>query len=309
MDKANHVKQQLLLRPDRNATEKSDDLWICCPYHSGGREKTPSLRINMHDGKFPVGTFHCYACKVSGSWNKLANELSLDGFKARDKVNDVYAFSFVDEAKPAEVKVPVIPEYADLQRWPRDRRWRRIDAAVVRAYGGCAPRERYTGDWLVGRNFIYFPVTVSGQQVGGVYARRRVNAATKAAGQPSYINTSGAWIKQQVFGYDVAKRRSRQPLWIVEGPRDCMKVHQMGGRAIALLGAYVSPRKLRLIEMLDPPSVILATDPDDAGQKALDALRKGLDMFPQYLPRFPAGKDPGDFTPRRYARMLERLGL
>ena len=46
--------------------------WIKCPFHkkNGHLEKTPSLIINLEESsRYPIGSFHCFACGESGSWN------------------------------------------------------------------------------------------------------------------------------------------------------------------------------------------------------------------------------------------------
>lgn len=300
IDKISHVVSQLALQSSRlSPTNKVGSIWIRCPYHGGGNENTPSCKVNTTGTGAPVGNYFCFGCKQKGTWNKLANTLNLAGFKAADQVNDVFAFSIqTDENKKVR-----LPNYEQLKLWPKNRIWRKIDPKIVRLFNGCKPDNPVFED-----DFIYFPVINNKKHVGGIYARKIVSQKTKKMGLSSYLNTSGEWTKRALFGYDIAKKR-RGPLWVVEGPRDTMKIVMMGGRVVGLCGAYVSDRKIALIEALDPSCIIIATDPDDAGDNARALLKEKLTNFPIYDAKFPEGKDPGNFTPKSYHKMLVSLGL
>lgn len=301
IDKVGHVVTQLNSLAGRlDPKEKGDGIFIRCPYHAGGNENTGSCCVYTKSTNREVGGFFCFACKESGSWNKLASTLKLQGFKASDRINDVYAFSFVDAAHSEKTN---LPDFTTLKKWKRGKEWRTISSKVVRRFGGCKP-DRY----LYEDDFIYFPVVINKHYVGGIYARKVVTKKGKKNGELSYVNTAGKWTKTSLFGYNLAKKR-KGPLWIVEGPRDTMKVYMLGGRVVGLMGAYVSKQKVALIQALDPPCVIVATDPDDAGQQARDKLKKALVGIPVLEAEFPSGKDPGSFTEKSFERMMKRLGI
>ena len=128
----------------------------------------------------------------------------------------------------------------------------------------------------------------------------------KDAGQLSYVNVAGIWSKKNLFGYDIASKMSG-PLWVVEGPRDTANVIQCGGRVVGLLGSYVGPSKIALIEALDPPVVIIATDPDEAGEIAANDLEQRLEYIPTVRVNFPKGRDPADLTPKTYQKVSENV--
>lgn len=304
IDKATHVLTQINSLSSKLAPDnKGDYIKVKCPFHGGGNERTPSCSINLTKPRMPVGFYNCLACKEKGGWQKFAAATGLKGFKASDQINDIYSFS-VAEVTNREKEIKVKKEkFEDLVYWPKDKGWRKIEPKIVRMYQGCYPSDSY---WE--KDFLYFPVIVNNDYVGGVYARKVVNKATKEAGYPSYINTGGGWMKKALFGYNLAKKM-KGPLWIGEGPRDTMKTRQVGGRIVGLCGAYISDRKISLIEALDPPVIVIATDPDDAGNRARESLDKRLSNFPIVHAVFPEGKDPGNFTEASYAKMCEKLGL
>lgn len=303
IDKASHVLSQINSLSSRfDPKNKGDHVMVKCPFHAGGNERTPSCGINLSKPRIPVGVFNCLACKTNGSWNKFAAATGLKGFKAADQINDVYSFTISDTSKKENQKIKK-EDYNNLPYWPKNKIWRKIEPRIVRLYEGSLPENPWFED-----DFLYFPVVINNDYVGGIYARKIVSKKTKAEGLPSYINTSGAWMKQALFGYNIAKKQ-RGPLWIEEGPRDVMKTRQVGGRAVGLCGAYISDRKIRLIEALDPPVIVIATDPDEAGNKARETLKKKLSNFPLIDAEFPNNYDPGNFTKKSYYKMCVKLGL
>lgn len=303
IDKASHVISQINSLSSRfDPRNKGDHVMVKCPFHAGGNERTPSCGVNLTKPRVPVGQYHCLACKAKGSWNKFAAATGLKGFNAADQINDIYSFSISDTSKKENQKIKK-EDYTNLAYWPKKKIWRKIEPRIVRMYEGSQPENPWFED-----DFLYFPVIINKDYVGGIYARKVVSKQTKEQGLSSYINTSGSWMKQALFGYNIAKKQ-RGPLWIVEGPRDVMKTRQVGGRAVGLCGAYISDRKIRLIEALDPPVIVIATDPDEAGNKARKTLEEKLTNFPVIHAKFPTGKDPGCFTTKSYQNMRVKLGL
>ena len=297
IDKVSHVKGELakksgLLSP----REKHDCIFIRCPYHSNGRENTPSCKVNTTSSAAPIGYFYCFGCPEQGSWNKLASTLGMAGFKKSEEVHDIYAFSMPE--KPSE-RTNKLEDYKKLKRWKSEKKWRTIETKTLRKYNA-----RITDDpWYYKDYPLYLPVIVRDKYVGGIYCRRVMNKKLKKQGAISYINTKGKFSKKVVFGYNVAKKM-RGPLWIVEGPRDCLKVAQLGGRVVATLGSYFGEDKAKLVEALDPPYIIVASDPDQAGENVVAAIKKLLPMIPQYRVQFPEGRDPANMKQRKFDRIM-----
>lgn len=67
---------------------------------------------------------------------------------------------------------------------------------------------------------------------------------------------------------------SEAPLFVVEGELDAISIIQAGGSAVALGGAQQGSNRERLVELLKKRrgAVVLSFDPDEAGDKARDAL-------------------------------------
>lgn len=287
------IESEILKCPDRTPDFRNDGIWIRCPYHGGGQERTPSMRIRVDSGH-RVGSHKCFGCKKwSSNWNDLAKTLKLKQTKLSDQTYVAGEFSFDSEY---EEQLPVLSE---MQDWPATQGWRNISGETL-------SRMKAKMEFRMGRVMLYLPVHVHKKYVGGVHCELVVTDEMKDRGQLSYVNVSGTWSKQNVFGYDLARKRNG-PLWVVEGPRDTANVVQCGGRVVGLLGSYVGPDKVALIESLDPPMVIIATDPDDAGDSAAEDLENRLKYIPTIRVNFPHSKDPADMTPRIYEKIYRKV--
>ena len=301
IDKLGHIKAQIAMHSGRLRPKiEHNAIKVCCPFHGGGNERTPSCSVKTTGN---LGVFHCFGCHESGGWNKLALATGMQGFKKSDLVNDVYSF-VIPEQNYSERTPPGLEDIESLKPAKLRDGWRGITIDTLRLFNARFPKHEYYNQ----NDFIYFPVLNNKKYVGGVYARREVTKEGKDAGLLSYINTKGVWTKHSLFGYNLARKR-RGPLWYVEGPRDCMKLAQLGARVVAGLGSYVGEHKIRLIEALDPPFVIIGTDPDEAGIKARAFIKEHLPMIPIVDAIFPEGRDPGNLTERSYIKMMRRLGI
>lgn len=297
--------------PDRQHYFKhSGDCWICCPYHSGGQENTPSFKINL-DPRAPVppGQFYCFGCKTKGDWNTLAELFDLRSIRKSQmqeaSADDAYLkrrFISLDDAQ--------VPDLRQMAPWSPDVDWRNIPGHVVNRYYG---RSTAFGKKAI----LYLPVFVYGEHVGGIqavlvrdrnerWARNGKNWRLQK--QKAYINTSGDWSHSALFGYDQAVEMRSEPLWVVEGPRDTMWINANGGRAVGLIGSAVTEAKINLIRDLDPPCLLIATDPDDAGEIAADRLFEAFENeMPVHQFPFKADTDAAELKPRVIERAIEKM--
>ena len=101
-----------------------DSAWIKCPWHKGGNERTPSLKINLNGMKAPIGAFYCFACKEHGNWDKLADELNIK-YKSFEK--DV-------ENLPDDLDTDLFPSDSQFENdsyWPKSLNWRGIKGQLL----------------------------------------------------------------------------------------------------------------------------------------------------------------------------------
>lgn len=252
------------LPPDRMLALKANgEAVLRCPVHKGGMERTPSLGVNLgKSNKSPLGSWNCLGCHIGGGWNAFAELMGLRKLKAKDlgaNAADRYVYVPPDDTRFE------LPDIDALMPWPKTLPWRGIPDTTIINYDF---RLIYWG----GRPSAYMPVTIYEEPVGGVFiALERLSKKEKG-----YLNTPGEWSADAVLGFDQAMQAQDEPLWVVEGPRDMANVAAHGGRVVALIGAAVTPTKLKLISELDPPIVLRATDPDEAGDTASKDLLYGL---------------------------------
>lgn len=254
---------------------KGNSVWVCCPLPEHGGEKLPSLKINLdQSSKYPVGTYYCFGCGGSGSWNKLARIAHLQTLREVDTQN-IYARRL--ERKPTKVEVEseldeiIQFNWGEYMAFDLEEDWRKIKASTLNAVGAKRIYDRVKND-----HSLVFPVKVLGRCVGAIKAiqERDPNGRT-------YINSDGEWSKiRGLFPYDyvkgMIKRRNLHTVVLVEGPRDALRFIQCGIPAIAIIGAKsVSTTKIDLILALGC-RVLICFDGDKAGVAATNNFRRML---------------------------------
>lgn len=260
---------------------------IRCPYHSGGQERTPSMKVNLDPtAPAPALWVYCRACKRSESWNELAETLHLR--KVARKSSQRHDAAEVNLVRRRHVTLSeeesALPDLHKMVDWPVTVPWRTIPGPTLRRYS-CK-----TVTW--GKSpLLYIPVIQYGEHVGGIRALVERDRSDKR--QKAYVNTPGDWMNRSLLGFDVAASLSGEPLWVVEGPRDTFHVSAAGARVVGLLGSALTPKKVSLIRDLDPPVIVSATDGDEAGDTAHTALLEQLGRdFEVVRYPFRDGEDP-----------------
>lgn len=270
--------------------------WVICPYHGGGRERTGSLHVNLYKQGIALGFFHCLGCHKKGNWNTLAETLGIKQLKASDKVHGDMSFSFsTPDEDSTEIRLPKLDVNKCLP-WPLDG-WRSIPKQTLIDFNVRATIRRKELE-------AYIPVVEYKKTVGGIYAKTRMTDADRGAGGKPYLFTDGSWKKTTLFGFDKARKR-KGFLWIVEGARDAMKVYSLGGRVVAVLGSNLSLAQKLKVDVIDPEFIIIASDPDDAGDKLAEQIEGYYDNV--YRVRFPKNKDPAKLNQVRFDRIMEKV--
>lgn len=279
-------------REDRNGA------WIICPNpnHSRGQERTGSLHVNLTKEGIPRGNFNCLGCGYKGPWNVLAEQLKMKQLKAADKVHAALGFSFQQDEE--EIKVPLL-DPNKLIPWPLEK-WRTINKQTLLDFSVRATYRRKDLE-------AYIPVYEYKKLVGGIYAKIKMTDEERAAGGKPYLFTDGAWKNKTLFGFDKARKRSGH-LWIVEGARDALKVYQLGGRVVATLGANLSIEQKNKIDVLDPELIIIATDPDSAGDKLTSQIESYFDNTVKIdFPTKPKKRDPAQMNQALFDRYMAKI--
>lgn len=305
MDKSEFICEQIYTHSSYSHLNQNG-LWIKCPYHGGGNERTASLVINIFPPYF-IGNFHCFGCHEKGNWDKLAQTLGLKGFKIDQKAN-VEFFSMdgiFDKQIENKSRLPNLRQMLD---WPQATKWRNIEPLTMRAFKAKLSRSRKNSDFCP-----YFPVDCNGY-VGGIFAHIDGEIDNKVW-HSKYLNTPGKWSNISLFGYDLIKKEiytnNHKIVWIVEGPRDVMWCYQQGLKAVGLIGSAVTDGKLKNLINLDADYYVIATDDDDAGRIASIKLKKAFKEvgIPYTRLELGGGEDPCSVDPEdliEFNKTIER---
>lgn len=314
-----------------------DDVMVCCPYHKEGRERRPSAGIRKSDGMF-----HCLACGETHSLPEMISHcfgwhdpFGKEGYRWLLKNFDTLE---VNEREDIEIdlernnstnKNSLLADNSDNQLF-------RISEEELDSY-------RYTHPYMYERgltddiidlfdigydektNSITFPVRYWGSMNFGkcmFVAKRRIDY--KRFDLPSnfekplyglyelwYLLTNapltdievylgdeyvGKYTAGHVFGYN--------EIYVVEGLFDCLRLWCNGKPAVAGFGCNFSQYQLTLLRGLPTRTLILATDNDEAGQKARMKLRQALPTKLILDAKIPNGKkDIGECTDEEIQNM------
>jgi DNA primase len=290
-------EQQLSKLPrDKYKTEhKGRAVWICCPFHN---ESTPSLKVNVSGNQY-LGRFFCFGCKKSGSWNILCSKVQgLTPIENENTIKNEMDFSFKSRR---EEEYPDIEELNRMIPWPEHKEWRGIPGTTLVKYDAKVEKGRHDDVYL------RFPVMYGKEYVGYIRALgRKPKRFSDGSKEMGYINSPGEWASKALFGYNQARSKTlrKEPLWVVEGPRDTLNVATHGGRVVGLIGSAIGPDKISLIIQLDPPFIISATDPDQAGDTANEKLFEAFKgLIPIKRVKFEDNTDPADLTFERIQKI------
>lgn len=302
--------QELSKAQDRMPTDISGSLFIRCPNpeHSGGRERTPSLRLN-YDGKF-AGQFKCYGCNWKGHWNDLASILNLQKLNAASTLHSDSSANAIRKSslKNALGQAQVFERPRVLDRetdWFPDTDWRGISGEVLSKIGAKLVINEY------GNTHIRFPAFYHGKRIGHVTAF----IEKPQNGLPSYLESKDkvnghSWSDSNTLFFDYCHERLKsgknRTVFIVEGPRDALRLLSFGLCAVPLLGvSKLEDKKIRTFLNLNAASYVVMTDGDSAGERAGDILIKKLTR--QYVStdrvKLPEGTDPMDLP----CRIIKKL--
>ncbi len=252
---------------------------IRCPFHN---DNNPSCSVNTtpnlrHKGKtVGMGHFYCFSCEEGrGPWNKLAEKLGLRKIGEGENQVTTFVHRQLDENvfKSESISISDLMEAWKCEEWSelhREDEWRSFTGKFLRKFGALKTMNE-RGDHL-----LVLPVYVGEEIVGGIKARW-----IKKEGQLSYINSKGAWTKDAgLWPYDYVMKMKPRCVWLVEGPRDAMRLLRYGIPALCILGTQNwSEAKRDLIIALGVERIVSFMDGDVAGRTATKLIRPTFDSL------------------------------
>jgi 5S rRNA maturation endonuclease (ribonuclease M5) len=258
---------------------------VVCPFHS---DSSPSLSINLSKPGFKVGTFNCWSCPASGSWNKFAEKTGLRKIKDwQNKEQTISEISADDEAHLMGFRSET--DYATslgvdvITDWFPNKSWRGFSGKLLARIGAKLAIDRVTNDPV-----LLCPVIVNKKKVGYVKA-----LLEKKQGRLAYVSSKGPWTKNTAlfpFDYVKAKIRKMGFVILVEGPRDALRLITAGLPALAILGVQNFGDKKALILASLGIDIYVMPDNDEAGitlyKKAKESFKKlGISIKHIKLPK------------------------
>lgn len=249
-----------------------DNIQVNCPFHKGGKEHKPSFGINIHNGKC-----NCFACSWRGDLRDMISEIFGNNDMGKFGTNWLIkhfntlevenrpTISF-DRRRAAESKLEYVSEEElDSYRYIHPYMYKRgLTDEII---------ELFDIGYDAKTECITFPVRdIKGNTL--FIARRSVNS--------KYFNyPSGA--EKPLYGlYELThsflnsgRRTGHNEIIICESMLDALSCWVYGSYAVAMNGVG-SERVFREISMLPVRKIVLATDKDQAGQKAREILRKKI---------------------------------
>lgn len=256
----------------------SDYTFILCPYHS---ERTPSARV-FHSSGF----LKCYGCGASKKYNDWAVQAGLEplGKFGLPKSGEVPATSdrrFIDSLFAADSKtggnrdLDLVGLDSELsKRLGVYSSWRGFRREFLMRVGAKLAYDRDTY-----QHFIWLPVIIRGRLKGHILAALK-KPSDKS--QPSYLNASGTWTRRHgLFPFDYAievmTALGSSTIYLVEGPRDALRLLSLGYPAVCILGTHSwTDVKSRNLELSNVERVVVMMDGDDAGKAATQFIVSGM---------------------------------
>lgn len=287
------IVEAIMAKPEFRAKRKGNDIWLCCPLHGDGRERTPSRRVNLSNEKYELGFSFCYSCseRQALKWEELASDYNLP-YANINKQNSSKSVMRLDRdelfGKSKTAKFGSLP-------WPKEKNWRGIKGSLIKKLGGTLHLNR-------GEFRLNMPVYLHGE------LRGNVDCDIEGTSKYKYL-MDGSFVKIVPYPYDYIKDLKPKVLLIGEGLRDALNPLQYGIPSLCIFGASNwSIKKARLIADLEVDLIIDALDADEAGQRVAEKVRGDMAKFAKIKRlKLPEGGDPGAMTKKAILKLKEKL--
>lgn len=299
---------------------------ITCPFHGDGQERKPSCGVLLVDEvragkKYPAGLFHCFTCHYAKPIHEAVSDLlklqhidkdGRDWLKENIPGFDISATNQFDYLLPQELTEELTNQlavdYINLLTKPKPTQY--VSEEELAKYRFTIPYmyERkltdeliekfdigYQADWIPpGRKRAVPCITFPVRDRNGhtlFFCRRSVEG--KLFNYPMGV-------VKPVYGiYELPK--GCKSVVICESCFNALTSWRYGRPAVALLGTG-NAYQIQQLKELGVNEFILAFDPDEAGRKATEKLKKALRNIAMVwqFEGIPEGKDLNDLTQEEY---------
>ncbi len=282
-------------------------VWCCCPLHG---ERTPSFFVRIRPGDRFHGSFHCFGCKASGWPVQLVQQI-LKLKTQREAKEWLRTMPEAEVVVPRRVEVVarehraelLVPEAVEFEDWPARYadylETRHVTLEQRAAWGlGYVPRD--SDSELADR--VWIPARdAQGRLLS--YTARAIKPVRRRYREP--FRSEGA-SSAAIFGELRWPEQPRDVVVVVEGAFNALAIERVAPRPLAvaaLMGSSLDP--LQVLKLTRFARVLLATDPDKAGERAATELRGALSRYAQLeqLP-IPLGQDCDSMDPDELRALL-----
>lgn len=270
----------------KDIKESGNDLMVTCPFHKGGQERKPSFGINKSTMEA-----HCFTCGYSGNlYDVISRIFGYDdrGQYGKSWLSKNFVSITVEERKPIELNLT-------RNRIKNELKTNYVTEEELDRYRYVHPYmyKRGLTDELISKFDIGYDaatacITIPVRDISGncvFVARRSVNY--KFFNYPKDVD-------KPVYAAYLFVGKDYQYAVICESVFNALTCWKFNIPAVALLGTGTK-EQYKILNELPVRKYILATDPDAAGRRAAEKLRKNLSrskVITEYV--IPEGKDLND---------------
>lgn len=213
-------------------------------------DNTPSASVNSLNYMWV-----CYACGAGGKVDP--DNIEYDPYALKRQLDDLERRAKVQEVSYSESWLNIFDSTGPGEYWLS-----RYPASLCRKH-----RLGQTPDGL----YATIPLRDNGGGVRGVIRRSLTGQ------RPKYRYPFGAKLSQRMYNYH---RADSDVILITEGATDAIAVDEVRpGISMSLYGMNVSATQSWLLRRYAPRVILVATDQDRAGERALDSMNTAMGDF------------------------------
>lgn len=267
---------------------------LFCPFHYNVH--TPACEIDKSNGMFI-----CFSCGESGSLiDMVMRTTNRNYFEATRLINSKKDDIDIEKVINEEIDRPLdTPEFdidliyrlhGDLKNNSRAQEYflgRNINKSSM---------EEFVLGYSAKQDMVIVPVFDEFNKCLGFVGRSVEGKAFK--------NSTGLPKSKVLFNLNKSKRN---PIIVVESSFDAIRLHQVGLKAVATLGATVSRYQISLLQRY-ATSIIICPDNDNAGIKMIDKIVSNIKDKSVEVINLKSGKDVGDLNDSEIKNMFTNAG-
>lgn len=228
--------------------------------HGYGRER--SFLCHVHGDSNPsasvnslTGAWICYACHASGRVD--LNGVDLDPYAIRRRIGEVEKRIEASQVKYPENWLNFFDSTGPGEYW-------------LSRYSPEVCQEHRLGQTPDGK-YATIPLRTNSGEVSGVIRRSLTGE------RPKYKYPWQAKLSERLYGLH---RATSDLVFLTEGATDAIALDEIKtGHAMAIYGSRLSNTQAHLLRRYSPKTILVATDQDEAGEKAFYSVQRLLGDF------------------------------